>query len=130
MVNLFSTAWSRLSPLHELRHPFHRDLNLLQRCREAAAQEAFAAAVYATDELLSFTAQNYAALQTKGLALCGLTLCDSGNRTSAASEAYRAARAINRDAGIVARVLRLFDALAVVDSTGVLKEVRAAAAGE
>lgn len=95
-----------------------------------AAQEAFAAAVSATDELLSFTAQNYAALDTKGLALCGLTLCDGVNRTAAASEAYRAARAINRDAGIVARVLRLFDALVVVDAAGVLKEVRAAAAGE
>ena len=94
------------------------------------AQETFAAAVAATDELLSFTAKNYDALQAKGLALCGLTLCDGINRTAAASEAYRAARAINRDAGIVGRVLRLFDALAVVDSAGVLKEVRAAAAGE
>jgi hypothetical protein len=96
----------------------------------AAAQEAFAAAVAATSELLSFTTQNYAALDTQGLALCGLTLCDGVNRTAAASEAYRAARAINCDAVVVARVLRLFDALAVVDAAGVLKEVRAAAAGE
>ena len=96
----------------------------------AAAQEAFAAAVSATDELLSFTAQNYGALDTRGLALCGLMLCDGINRTAVASEAYQAARAINRDAGIVRRALRLFDALAVVDAEGLLKEVRAAAAGE
>jgi hypothetical protein len=78
----------------------------------------------------SADAQNYLALDTKGLALCGLTLCDGANRTSAAIEAYRAARAINKDAGVVARVLRLFDAVAVVDSAGALKDVRAAAAGE
>jgi tetratricopeptide (TPR) repeat protein len=94
-----------------------------------AAIEAFAAAVSAASELLAFTAQNYYALDTKGMALCGLTLCDGVNRTAAASEAYRAARAINRDAGIVARVLRLFDALSVMDAAGVLKEVRAAATG-
>jgi tetratricopeptide (TPR) repeat protein len=96
----------------------------------AAAQEAFAAAASQTDELLSYSAQNFAALDTRGLASCGLNLCDGVNRTSAAIEAYRAARAINKEAGIVARVLRLFDALAVADSVGVLKEVRAAAAGE
>jgi hypothetical protein len=95
-----------------------------------AAHEALAAAVSEADELLSYTAQNYYPLDTKGLALCGLMLCDGANRTAAASEAYRMARAINRDAGEVARVLRLFDALAVVDSAGVLKDVRAAAAGE
>jgi len=95
----------------------------------ATAQEAFAEAISETDELLSYAAQNYDSLDTKGLALCGLTICDGVNRTSAAIEAYRVARAINKDAGIVARVLRLFDALAVVDSAGVLKEVRAAAAG-
>jgi tetratricopeptide (TPR) repeat protein len=95
-----------------------------------AAQEAFAAAVSEADGLLTYAAQNYFAWDTKGLALCGLTLCDGVNRTSAAIEAYMAARAINKDAGIVARVLRLFDALALVDSAGTLNEVRAAAAGE
>jgi tetratricopeptide (TPR) repeat protein len=91
------------------------------------AQEAFATAISEADGLLTYAAQNYFAWDTKGLALCGLTLCDGVNRTPAAIEAYRAARVINKDAGIVARVLRLFDALAVVDSAGVLKEVRAAA---
>lgn len=96
----------------------------------AAAQEAFVAAISQTDELLGYSVQNYGALDTKGLALYGLILCDGVNRTSEAIEAYRAARAINKDAGIVARVLRLFDALAVADSAGALKEVRPAAAGE
>jgi tetratricopeptide (TPR) repeat protein len=95
-----------------------------------AAQEAFATAVSEADGLLAYAAQNYIAMDTKGLALCGLSLCDGVNRASAAIEAYKAARAINKDAGIVARVLRLFDALAVVDSAGALKDVRTAAAGE
>jgi tetratricopeptide (TPR) repeat protein len=95
-----------------------------------AAQEAFATAVSETDRLLSYTAQNYSAMDTKGLALCGLALCGGVNHAAAAIEAYRSARVISKDAGVVARVLRLFDALAVVDSAGVLKEIRAAAAGE
>ena len=41
-----------------------------------------------------------------------------------------AARAINKDAGIVQRVLRLFDELAKADAVGILQKVRAAAAGE
>ena len=45
-------------------------------------------------------------------------------------EAYRAARALCKDVGIVNRVLRLFEALAVADEKGILAEVRKAAAGE
>jgi hypothetical protein len=46
--------------------------------------------------------------------------------------AFRAARAINKDAGIVARVVRLLGALALADPQGVekLAEARKAAAGE
>jgi len=57
-------------------------------------------------------------------------LCGDGARVNDAIAAYRAARAINQDAGIVKRVLRLFDALAVVDINGILRDVRPAAAGE
>jgi hypothetical protein len=45
-------------------------------------------------------------------------------------ESYRAARAINKDKGIVQITLRLFDALAVADSGGILKDVRLVASGE
>jgi hypothetical protein len=46
--------------------------------------------------------------------------------------AFRAARAINKDAGVVARVWRLPDALAMADSQGEekLAEARKAAAGQ
>jgi len=64
------------------------------------------------------------------LALAGLAVCEGPQYVAAAITAYRAARAINKDAGIVKRVLRLFDELAKSDSNGVLVEVRVAAAGE
>ncbi len=70
------------------------------------------------------------ALDAKGLALCGLALCGAAARVTDAIAAYRAARKINKDAGVVKRVLRLLDALAVVDTDGVLAEVRKAAAGD
>ncbi|HKS39079.1 MAG TPA: tetratricopeptide repeat protein, partial [Blastocatellia bacterium] len=94
-----------------------------------AAQEAFAAAVTESDQLLDYSMQNFAALDSKGLALCGLALCDQVNRAQDAIEVYKAARAINKDAGIVNRVLRLFDALAVADDKGLLAGVRDAAGG-
>ena len=95
-----------------------------------AAREAFATALNQAEELLSRSPQLYAALDTKGLALCGLALCENPGHIPAAKEAYKAARAINSDAGIVGRVLRLFDALAKADAAGNLAGVRAEAAGE
>ncbi|HST20853.1 MAG TPA: tetratricopeptide repeat protein [Blastocatellia bacterium] len=94
-----------------------------------AAQEAFASAVTESNQLLAYSMQNFRALDVKGLALCGLSLCDQINRAQDAIESYKAARAINKDAGVVNRVLRLFDALAVVDTGGMLAGVRDAAGG-
>jgi tetratricopeptide (TPR) repeat protein len=103
----------------------------LRQDDQAAAQEAFAEAVSRADAMLSHSEQNYDVLDVKGLALCGLALCEeNSDYIPTAIEAYRAARAINKDAGIVQRVLRLFDALAQTDSEGVLAKARMAAAGE
>ncbi len=83
------------------------------------------------DALLAQTAQLYAVLDSKGLALAGLALCAAGEETaerhrvssrnsvSEAVTAYRAARAITTAPGIVQRALRLFDALAVADAAGI-----------
>jgi hypothetical protein len=80
---------------------------------------------------LELNAQNYyRAWNDKGLAYSGLALCESSEHIPAAIEAYRPARALCKDVGIVNRVLRLFDALAVADEKGILAEVRRAAAGE
>ena len=95
-----------------------------------AARVVFTTALNQANELLAQTPQLYGALDSKGLALCGLALCEGAHHVPAAKEAFRAARAIISAVGIVGRVLRLFDALAQADTTGILTEVRAEATGE
>ncbi len=94
-----------------------------------AAQETFSTAIQQVNALLIHSTQNYTALDTRGLATSGLALCESTEHIPKAIEAYRAARALCKDVGIVNRVLRLFEALAVADDKGILAEVRKAAAG-
>ena len=96
------------------------------------ARETFGAAVAQANGLLAQTAQNYAALETLGLAQSGLALCgvNPAASLSEASRAYAAARAITRAPGIVQSALLLFDQLALADSGGTLAGVRAAVAGE
>jgi tetratricopeptide (TPR) repeat protein len=114
-----------------------RGVVALRQGDRPAAQEAFSAAVEQADALLTHTAQNSRALDVKGLALCGLALLEEAPKGledlwGLANEAYRAARAINADAGVVGRVLRLLDALALADPSGgeMLAEAREAAGGE
>ena len=102
----------------------------LRQDDRTAVSDAFTEALGQAESILVQSAQNYKALDTKGLVLCGLTLCDQSNHITAAIEAYQAARTINCDSGIVARVLRLFDALALAGPAGKLAKVRRAAAGE
>jgi tetratricopeptide (TPR) repeat protein len=102
----------------------------LRQGDRAAAHESFATAITQADTLLAHTPQFYKALDAKGLALCGLALIEGPRHLPEAIAAYQAARSINKDTGVVARVLRLFDALAVADAGGMLAGVRAAAGGE
>jgi len=103
------------------------------------ARTAFTTAIAHADALLARTPELYDALDARGIALCGIALCDAqeagggrqeavgGQRSSVtghpasvtghpsllgAVEAFRAARKINSDAGVVARVVRKLDALA------------------
>ena len=55
--------------------------------------------------------------------------CGEPARISAASDAYRAARAVTSDAGIVRAALQRFDHLARADKDGLLGAVRPVAAG-
>ena len=93
------------------------------------AREAFEAAVAKADTILERNAGAYEVLDGRALALCGLVLLGDTVRLEEATASYRLARAITTDAGIVGRVLRLFDALAAVDSDGLLAEVRPVAGG-
>src|SRR5207302_7741803 len=102
----------------------------LRQGDRAAAQGAFVTALDQASKLLARSPQLYEALHIRALALCGLALCEGAGHIPAAREAYKAARAINSDAGVVGRVLQLFEAVAKADTDGILAEVRPEAAGE
>ena len=96
-----------------------------------AASAAFSEATAKANEILAQSAAYFDALDAKGTALCGLALCTGDAATiEQAKVAFRAARTITKAKGIVRRVLRLFDALAVADTNGMLKDVRGVVAGE
>lgn len=99
-------------------------LILLRQGDRNAAQRRFAETMAQTNLLLEFSPENHGAGEVKGLALSGLALCGEGTQISSAITAYKAARAINHDTGVWARVLRLFDALTQVDPAAVLAPVR------
>jgi tetratricopeptide (TPR) repeat protein len=96
----------------------------------AAASKAFDRALSEAQTLLAGEAKDFDSAYARALALAGLALCRDSALSTAAAEGYRAARAISAAPGIVTEVLRVLDALAVADSAGTLKPVRAAAAGE
>ena len=103
----------------------------LRQGDRAPAHEAFEAAVEASDILLAHIDTNYDAMDAKGLALCGLALCEGeSNYIEEAIHAYTKARSITRAPGIVGRVLGLFDELARADTQGLLAGVREAAGGK
>jgi hypothetical protein len=103
---------------------------LLREGQTEPARLALTEAVAQADRLLEHTSDNYAVLDSKALALCGLALLGDAARLSEARVAVQAARAINRDAGVVRRVVRRFAALAVADHGDVLAPIRAIVAGE
>jgi hypothetical protein len=101
----------------------------LRQREPADAREAFARGLAEADRLLELSGQNISALDHKGLALCGLALCEDERHLPAAEEAFATVRKITRAKGVVASVLNLFDALAVADKKGLLAQVRKAAEG-
>ena len=123
----------------------------LRQGDEVTARGAFVRAIGQADEILSKTAEYYSALDAKGLAICGLTLCRDdlhGHPTGIgatgigatgigaspiptdAIETFKKARKIAPHAGVVKSVLRLFDELAKCDPEGILKDVRSAVEGK
>jgi len=96
----------------------------VRRGDRPGARVLFADSIRRSDELLAQTPELYEMLQAKGLALCGLALCDGPQHVPAAIEAYRAARTITSAAGIVQDALMLFDALAADDTANLLAPVR------
>jgi hypothetical protein len=102
----------------------------LRQGEPVAANKAFACGLAEADSLLERCGQNVSALDTKGLALCGLALCEDKGHLTAAEQAFGAARKIAQAKGVVARVLNQFDALARADMDGILSPARKAAEGQ
>jgi tetratricopeptide (TPR) repeat protein len=102
---------------------------LLRQGQVEAARLAFTEAVAQANMLLERTGDNYAALDDKALALSGLAVLGDIGRLAEARGAALAARAINREVGVVHRALQRWDALAVADQNGLLVPVRDIAAG-
>lgn len=93
------------------------------------ARKAFTEALAQCEAALRLNERNGSALYSKGLALVGLAVCGDAGRVAEAAEAYRAARAVNKDAGVIRRTQLALDALAEADGAGVVSEVRAVVAG-
>ena len=98
--------------------------------RRDEAQVDFIKAGEHADHLLQHTPQLYGASESKGLAACGLALCESSKHVSAAIDSYRQARRIVSAPGVVRRALFFFDELAKADSQGILSTVRSDVEGE
>ena len=104
------------------------------RQRDGAATAAFKVAIERADEFLKRCDRLFDARDCRALALSGLALSEPLEASRYASEAavaFRAARTVNRDPGVVARVLFELNAIAMgYDSaTVLLADTRIAAAG-
>ena len=91
------------------------------------ARLAFHRAHLQAETLRSRERRNYQVLDLDGLALCGLALCDDRTLLDRSVRAYRRARAITGEQGVVRRALRLLDELG--HDPEELSSVRRAATG-
>jgi tetratricopeptide (TPR) repeat protein len=121
-----STARDHDYPADRARLSLLSGISWLRQDQPAAAAEEFQAAITQARQQLEQTSGDYAALDTKALALCGLALTTEPGRAAEACTVFRAARAITSADGIVRRTLALFDALAAADQGGILAGTRQA----
>jgi tetratricopeptide (TPR) repeat protein len=93
------------------------------------ADQAFRDAVGHAEQRLVTSPQNYDALDTKALALAGLTLTGPTDRTADAAAAFRAARTITTAPGITNRILRQLNTLTPADPNNTFGTLQTAATG-
>jgi tetratricopeptide (TPR) repeat protein len=100
---------------------------LLRQKKSKEATQQFIATIRLADRLLEASTMFYSALEAKGLAACGLAICEKKERMqhiSLAIKCYRDARSIVTAPGVVKRALFFFDECAKADDQGILSEVR------
>ncbi|HND50680.1 MAG TPA: hypothetical protein PLL95_19065, partial [Anaerolineales bacterium] len=96
----------------------------LRQGDEVTARGAFVRAIRQADEILSKTEEFYSALDAKGLALCGMAICENKIYAAEAVEAFRKARNIASHSGAVKSTLRLFDEILKCNGSEILKDVK------
>jgi tetratricopeptide (TPR) repeat protein len=94
------------------------------------AQQCFTTTVRHADAQLQHSTENYANIECKALALCGLVLTGQPDQLPEAISMFEAARAITTAPGAIARTLRLFDAISTKDLSHLLTTARSAAQGK
>ncbi len=105
-------------------------LIVLQQGDKATARKAFARTIGQVDEIFTKAPEYFDAPDAKGLAFCGLAICEDKKQIKNAIESFHVARKVSPHTGIVKSVLRLFDELAKCDTEGILKDVRPAVEGK
>jgi len=130
-----AAARQAISAARDHDYPAHRaslsllsGITWLRQDQPAAAAKEFQASITQAGQQLEQASGDYAALDTKALALCGLALTTEPGKAAEAATVFRAARAITSADGIVRHTLALFDALAAADRGGILTGTRQAAA--
>lgn len=106
---------------------------LLRQKKLKEATKQFTDTIAQADSLLRQTAQFYLALEAKGVAACGLAMCEKTEETqyiSLAIKCYREARKIVTAPGVVKRALFFFDECAKADDRGILSSVRSEVEGQ
>ena len=96
----------------------------------AESRKSFEIAVIRSNEIISATPNYYDAIDAKSLALCGIGLIVDKQYLISAKDCFLNSRKITNAAGIVKRVMRLFNELSICDSEGLLAEIRPIAEGK
>lgn len=98
-------------------------INLRQK-NPAKAKADFVKAIEITDYLLENTPRLYGALESKGLASCGLVLCGLSEYKDNAVKCYNEARKIITEPGVIRRAMFFFDELTKADVKGIVLHIR------
>jgi tetratricopeptide (TPR) repeat protein len=138
-ANRLNEASSTLKPIIETEYRLHlpdilalNGVILLRRGLFEEAKAQFIATIELADSLLNQTPRLYQALEAKGLAGCGLALCDkekANDHITQAIKDYQDARWIVKDPGVIKRALFFFNECVKADNMGILSGVRRAVEG-
>jgi len=102
---------------------------LLRQGNPQQAKQQFLQTITQTATLLNHCSQDIWALESQALAQCGLAICDQNPElTSLPIETFQKVRELVHDKGTLQRMGKLFEALCIADTQGILTDKRHLAA--